>query len=338
MDRERFTEHLAAPMGRGVVLSGGFDGHAGGALCGDLIRASVRVEGDRVVEAAFDAEGCGALTAAGSAAVTLVSDEPLLEAARVGTREIAAELGGLSPGKLHAADLVADALHRALGAAARTASVPESGRCLVAMSGGVDSAVAALLVGDDAVAVTLELWRDEFNDAEASCCWPTRSGSPARWRTRWACRTSRSTCATSSARASWTRSWPATRRGRRRTRASAATATYGWTRCSSWRPAWGARRWRRGTTRGSRRTACCGSPPTRPRTRPPCSLVLSHPLRSPRMRFPLAEMTKAEVRALALESDLPVAKRAGVAGSLFPGRCGQGAVPGAARCSGGPSR
>src|SRR3954468_18064946 len=170
MDRERFSEHLAAPMGRGVVVSGGFDGHAGGALCGDLIRVSVRVEGERVVEAGFDASGCGALTAAGSAAGTLVSHEPLLGAARVGARDIAAELGGLSPGKLHAADLAADALHRALGAAARTASVAPSGRCLVAMSGGVDSAVAALLVGDDAVAVTLELWRDEENDAEASCC------------------------------------------------------------------------------------------------------------------------------------------------------------------------
>src|SRR3954451_23277305 len=133
MDRERFHEHLAAAMGRGVVVSGGFDGHAGGAICGDLIRVSVRVAGDRVVEAGFDASGCGALTAAGSAAVTLVCDEPLLEAARVGTREIAGELGGLSQGKLHAADLAADALHRALGAAARRASVPRSGRCLVAL-------------------------------------------------------------------------------------------------------------------------------------------------------------------------------------------------------------
>src|SRR3954466_15276430 len=159
MDRERFTEHLAAPMGRGFALSGGFDGHAGGALCGDLIRVSVRVEGDRVVAAGFDASGCGALTAAGSAAVTLVSGEPLLEAAQVGVSAIADELGGLSPGKLHAADLACDALHRALGAAARTASVPlDRDRVLVAMSGGVDSAVAALLVGG--VAVTLELWRD----------------------------------------------------------------------------------------------------------------------------------------------------------------------------------
>lgn len=172
MDRERFTEHLAAPMGRGVVLSEGFDGHAGGAVCGDLIRVSVVVRGDRVESASFDASGCGALTAAGSAAVTLVSGETVFDAARVGTTAIASELGGLSPGKLHAADLASDALHRALGAAARACAAVDldESRVLVAMSGGVDSAVAALLVGSGAVAVTLELWRDAENDAEASCC------------------------------------------------------------------------------------------------------------------------------------------------------------------------
>src|SRR4029079_16660633 len=41
---------------------------------------------------------------------------------------------------------------------------------LVAMSGGVDSAVAALLTDGEPVAVTLELWADAENDAEASCC------------------------------------------------------------------------------------------------------------------------------------------------------------------------
>ncbi|MSW51609.1 MAG: tRNA 2-thiouridine(34) synthase MnmA, partial [Actinobacteria bacterium] len=67
-----------------------------------------------------------------------------------------------------------DALHRALGSAvAADAAVdpdaPTRGT-LVAMSGGVDSAVAALKAGPDAVAVTLELWRDPANDAESSCC------------------------------------------------------------------------------------------------------------------------------------------------------------------------
>jgi tRNA-uridine 2-sulfurtransferase len=172
VDRERLAEHLAAPAGRGVRPAGAHDGAAGGAACGDLIRISLRVDGERVDAAGFEASGCGALTAAGSAAVTLVEGAGVLDAARVGAHEIAAELGGLSPGKFHAADLAADALHRALGAAARAgAAVPaDPGRTLVAMSGGVDSAVAALLAGGNAAAVTVELWADPDNDPEASCC------------------------------------------------------------------------------------------------------------------------------------------------------------------------
>jgi tRNA-specific 2-thiouridylase len=174
VDSERFAEHLAAPEGRGDPPPGAHDGAAGGSVCGDLIRFSVRVRGERVDAVTFAAEGCGALTAAGSAAVTLVGGEPLLQAARVGTREIAEELGGLSPGKLHAAELAADALHRALGAASADAAIAPSGnRTLVALSGGVDSAVAGLLLtraGREVVAVTLELWADPANDAEASCC------------------------------------------------------------------------------------------------------------------------------------------------------------------------
>ena len=172
---ERFAEHLEHSPHRGAV-DAGHDGVAGGAACGDLIRISLRVEGDRVAAAAFEASGCGAATAAASAVVELVKEERILDAARVGPSDVAAELGGLSPGKLHAADLAADAMHVALGkAAAEQARVewpasPE--RVLVAMSGGVDSAVAALLCARsaDVVAVTLELWRDPDNDGERSCC------------------------------------------------------------------------------------------------------------------------------------------------------------------------
>jgi tRNA-specific 2-thiouridylase len=172
---DRFAEHLAYPQGQGELPAGACTGAAGGAPCGDLVRVSLRVVGERVAAAGFDASGCGATTAAGSAAVALVEGAGVLDAARVGTAQIAAELGGLSPGKLHAAELAADALHRALGAAVRAgaALAPRAQRTLVAMSGGVDSAVAALLVaraGREAVAVTLELWADPENDAEASCC------------------------------------------------------------------------------------------------------------------------------------------------------------------------
>jgi tRNA-uridine 2-sulfurtransferase len=175
VDAEAFEEHLAYPQGRGHVPRGAFTGNAGGAACGDLVRIDLTIDGDRVADAGFEASGCGAAVAAGSAVVALVREAGVLDAARVGTAAVSAELGGLSPGKLHAADLAADALHVALGAAvaAEGAVAATARRTLVAMSGGVDSAVAALLVrraGREAVAVTLELWRDAANDAEASCC------------------------------------------------------------------------------------------------------------------------------------------------------------------------
>jgi tRNA-specific 2-thiouridylase len=176
MPDERFAEHLQHPVGRGHEPAGASVGAAGGAACGDLVTVRVVVRDGVVADAGFEASGCGAAQAAGSAAVDLVRGEPVLDAARVGSRAIADALGGLSVGKLHAADLASDALHQALGAAvARCGETPEilERRALVAMSGGVDSTVAAVLLaqgGEEVVAVTLELWRDPENDAEASCC------------------------------------------------------------------------------------------------------------------------------------------------------------------------
>ncbi len=174
-----FAEHLQRPQGRGHTPAGAHTGAAGGAACGDLIRVSLALEpGDshgRIAGAGFDAAGCGAAIAAGSAVVALLHGSTLLQAARLGPEQVVAELGGLSPAKRHAAELAADALHRALGAAARAqASLANTpARALVAMSGGVDSAVAALLVrdaGQEAIGVTLELWSDPANDASLSCC------------------------------------------------------------------------------------------------------------------------------------------------------------------------
>lgn len=171
---EPFEDHLTSPRGRGSLDAPDGTGAAGGAACGDLVRIDLEIEGKNIARAAFDADGCGAISAAGSAVVELVGGQPFLAAARVGAHDIAAALGGLSPGKFHAATLAADALHRALDQASAAVSTPAmSERTLVAMSGGVDSAVAAHLAtqrGDDVVAVTLELWADPAVDTTRSCC------------------------------------------------------------------------------------------------------------------------------------------------------------------------
>ena len=104
--------------------------------------ARLVVEGERIVEA--DAPGM----ARPLAGLTL------LEAAAV-------------PGETLSADAVANALADVFRA------VPEPGRVAVAMSGGVDSAVALLRAGPDAVGVTLRLWIDPVGpSSERACCSP----------------------------------------------------------------------------------------------------------------------------------------------------------------------
>ena len=117
-------------------------------LVGDASRdgewACVRlaIDGDRIVEA--DADGLE----------RPLAGLTLLEAAAV---------GGDS--------LVVDALASALGRVFR--ATPDRERVAVAMSGGVDSAVALLRAGPKAVGVTLRLWLDPKGpDSERACCSP----------------------------------------------------------------------------------------------------------------------------------------------------------------------
>jgi tRNA-uridine 2-sulfurtransferase len=67
--------------------------------------------------------------------------------------------------------LAVDALANAIGPVFRAS--PKRGRVAVAMSGGVDSAVALLRAGPHAVGVTLRLWLDPNGpDSERACCSP----------------------------------------------------------------------------------------------------------------------------------------------------------------------
>ena len=108
----------------------------------DLAFARLVVEGDRIIEA--HAPGM----ARPLAGLTL------LDAAAV-------------PGETLAADALANALAQAFRAD------PDPERVAVAMSGGVDSAVALLRAGPKAIGVTLRLWLDPAGpDSERACCSP----------------------------------------------------------------------------------------------------------------------------------------------------------------------
>src|SRR5436190_4442905 len=108
----------------------------------DFALALLEVEGDRIVAA----------------------DVPRLERDLAGLSLLeAAAVGGET--------LAVDALANALAQVFRAEPHPE--RVAVAMSGGVDSAVALLRAGPHAVGITLRLWLDpDGPDAERACCSP----------------------------------------------------------------------------------------------------------------------------------------------------------------------
>jgi tRNA-specific 2-thiouridylase len=179
MDRELFEHYLSDESRRAAPADGAFTGAAGGAACGDLSRISFLVEGERIVRVSFDAEGCGATKAATAAVAEMVDGAPVLEAAAIDIDAVDGTIGGLTSAKRHAAQLATDALHRGLASAAassqRLAPMATGERVAVAMSGGVDSAVAALLErerGAEVVGVTVKLWADPDTDGAKACCSP----------------------------------------------------------------------------------------------------------------------------------------------------------------------
>ncbi|MBS1863085.1 MAG: tRNA 2-thiouridine(34) synthase MnmA [Actinobacteria bacterium] len=199
MDPELFDHFLRDDARRGPAPDDAFTGAAGGAACGDLSRLSLTVEGGRIASVSFDTEGCGATRAATAALAEAIEGVTVLEAASTSIDDTEALLGGLELAKRHAAQLATDALHRALSAAAAS-SLPldpaaalrvgpdsptliasEGGRVrspervAVAISGGVDSAVAALLErerGAEVIAITVKLWADPETDGTKACCSP----------------------------------------------------------------------------------------------------------------------------------------------------------------------
>ena len=178
---QRVADRLRSAAGAGRLDAPTAVGEAGATACRGLVRLELKVDGGVITDARFQAYGCPATLASASQVVESVSGASLLDAAAVTVDDISSSLS-LASEKISSADLAIEALHAALtGVVLRVDQLcpprSEAGDLgvLVGMSGGVDSAVAALLLkqqGYRVVGATLRLWTDPECDTDGSCCSP----------------------------------------------------------------------------------------------------------------------------------------------------------------------
>ena len=114
MYSEKVMDHFMNPKNMGEMKDADGIGKVGNPVCGDLMWVFIKVRDDRLVDVKFKTFGCGAAIATSSMVTTLAIGKTLDEGLKITRADVAKELGGLPPIKMHCSNLAADALHAAI--------------------------------------------------------------------------------------------------------------------------------------------------------------------------------------------------------------------------------
>jgi nitrogen fixation protein NifU and related proteins len=115
---DKVMEHFANPCNVGMLENADGVGKVGNPVCGDLMEIMIKVDEktDTISDIRFRTFGCGAAVATSSMVTELAKGKTLDEALKITRNDVADQLGGLPPIKMHCSNLAADALHEAIKA------------------------------------------------------------------------------------------------------------------------------------------------------------------------------------------------------------------------------
>jgi nitrogen fixation NifU-like protein len=148
MYTEKVINHFRNPHNMGKLEDYSAIGKVGNIVCGDVMWLYIKVEpneqGDEIIsDISWETFGCTAAIATSSMVSDLAKGKTLAEAIALTNRDVASELGGLPPVKMHCSALAADALNEAIYAylAENGREIPEA---LVKRHARVEKEVAEL--------------------------------------------------------------------------------------------------------------------------------------------------------------------------------------------------
>ncbi len=114
MYSEKVMDHFANPRNSGEMEDADGVGTVGNPTCGDLMTIYIKVKDNVIEDISFQTFGCGAAIATSSMITELAIGKTLEEALEITRNDVAEELDGLPPVKMHCSNLAADALKAAI--------------------------------------------------------------------------------------------------------------------------------------------------------------------------------------------------------------------------------
>ena len=110
MYSEKVMDHFTNPRNVGEIKDADGVGTVGNPVCGDLMTMYIKVKDNKLEDVKFKTFGCGAAIATSS----MTKGKTIDEAMKITRADVAENLGGLPPIKMHCSNLAADALHEAI--------------------------------------------------------------------------------------------------------------------------------------------------------------------------------------------------------------------------------
>ena len=114
MYSEKVMDHFQNPRNVGEIENASGVGTVGNPTCGDLMTIYIKVKDDVITDISFQTFGCGAAIATSSMITEIAIGKTLEEALKISRNDVAEELDGLPPVKMHCSNLAADALKAAI--------------------------------------------------------------------------------------------------------------------------------------------------------------------------------------------------------------------------------
>jgi len=114
MYSEKVKELFLHPKNVGEIEKPDGIGQVGNPVCGDMMKLTIQVKDNRITDIKFKTFGCAAAIATSSMITELAKGKTLEEAGKITRDDVAKELQGLPPIKMHCSNLAADALKKAI--------------------------------------------------------------------------------------------------------------------------------------------------------------------------------------------------------------------------------